>query len=158
MKQFTIFLFLLMCGFAEAQNTVYESSKDALNFGAAKVSRNGSILYGFDNEPVELEGSSYADSTWKQGSFIFYPTEKGVNKKSDTVHGFTLRYDVHKAEVDILHKNKCFAATTDMLKGVLIKAKTSSVKLPQSSENYNIVFTNAAKTPPIIGPTTGIQA
>jgi hypothetical protein len=121
MKQFTIFLFLLACGFAEAQNTVYESSKDALNFGAAKVSRNGGIMYGFDNEPVELEGSSYADSTWKQGSFIFYPTEKGLNKKSDTVHGFTLRYDVHKAEVDILHKNKCFAATTDMLKGFFYK-------------------------------------
>jgi hypothetical protein len=118
MKQFTIFLLILAYSFTEAQNVIYESSKDALNFSAAKVSRNGGIMYGFDNQPVELDGSSYADSTWKEGSFIFYPTS---NEKSDTVHGFTLRYDVYKAEVDILHKNNQFAATTDMLKGFFYK-------------------------------------
>ena len=118
MKQFfSIFLLLVYSCCANAQNVVYDSSKDALNFGAAKVSRNGGIMYGFDNEPVELEGSSYADSTWRKGSFIFYPATKGANAKPDTVTGFTLRYDVHKGEVDILHKNKSFVATTDMLKG-----------------------------------------
>lgn len=121
MKQIFILALLLIYNFSEAQNAVYDSSKDVFNFGSQKISRNGGILYGFDQNSGELEGSSYADSTWKQGSFLFYPTSKNLNRETDTVAGFIIRYDVYKGEVDILHKKKSFVATTDMLKGFFYK-------------------------------------
>jgi hypothetical protein len=115
-----VFAVLIALSFSSVaqQPTIYSSSQDEINFGAHKMVRSGT-MYGFDNEPVGIEGSSYADSTWKQGSFIFYPTKKEANAKADTVAGFMLRYDVYKKEVDILHKNKVFAATADMLQGFI---------------------------------------
>ncbi len=119
MKKIT-FMVLVTLSFSSMaqQSAVYNSSKDDINFGVHKMGRNNT-MYGFDNEPVEVEGSSYADSTWKKGSFIFYPSKKEANAKADTVAGFMVRYDVYKKEVDVLHKNKVFAATTDMLKGFI---------------------------------------
>jgi hypothetical protein len=114
------FIFSVTSLLVFSQKGIPNSSKDVLNFAGAKVSRNSGIMYGYEPD-TEIEGSSYADSTWKKGSFIFFPEKKDA--PNDTVNGFTLRYDVFKGEVDILHKKNVFAATSDMLDGFFYQDK-----------------------------------
>ncbi len=111
---------------ASGQTTMYQSTRDRINFSGLSVPTNGgSILYGFDGNPGKLLGTVYLDSVWQAGFVRFYGK---IAPKTDSLAGVPIRLDLQQQEVEVRSADKSVkVAKAPMIRYFLVNNNAGGV-------------------------------
>lgn len=108
----------------QAQTTMYQTTKDRINYSGLSIPATG-VLFGFDGNPAKLLGDNYLDTTWQAGNVKFYGK---IAPHVDSISGVPIRLDLKQQELEIRGSNNDVrVARAPMVKHIEVNNRQGTV-------------------------------